>query len=165
MFLSQNLYQINIWNLKPLSNQKFKDFTEKFPEISFGILTGDIKSNPEADCLIMTTEILRNTLFQKKSIKAETLEKDKTTLHFEMDIENELACVVFDEVHYINDKERGKIWEETILPKLEERIKDEWSYSNKKKNHLMNFHHYFIQMNIYNKWYKNNSYIQSTKTT
>ena len=101
--------------IKALSNQKFKDFTEKFPEISFGILTGDIKSNPEADCLIMTTEILRNTLFQKKSIKAETLEKDKTTLHFEMDIENELACVVFDEVHYINDADRGKVWEETIM--------------------------------------------------
>ena len=101
--------------IKALSNQKFKDFTEKFPEISFGILTGDIKSNPEADCHIMTTEILRNTLFQKKSIKAETLEKDKTTLHFEMDIENELACVVFDEVHYINDADRGKVWEETIM--------------------------------------------------
>lgn len=101
--------------IKALSNQKFKDFTEKFPEISFGILTGDIKSNPEADCLIMTTEILRNTLFQKKSIKAETFEKDKTTLHFEMDIENELACVVFDEVHYINDADRGKVWEETIM--------------------------------------------------
>ena len=101
--------------IKALSNQKFKDFTEKFPEISFGILTGDIKFNPEADCIIMTTEILRNTLFQRKSINAETLEKDKTTLHFEMDVDNELACVVFDEVHYINDADRGKVWEETIM--------------------------------------------------
>ena len=52
--------------IKSLSNQKVREFSEEFPNISFGILTGDIKFNPEADCLIMTTEILRNTLFQKK---------------------------------------------------------------------------------------------------
>tara|TARA_B100001059_G_scaffold91872_1_gene90838 strand:+ start:6776 stop:9289 length:2514 start_codon:yes stop_codon:yes gene_type:complete len=101
--------------IKALSNQKFKDFTEKFPHISFGILTGDIKFNPDADCIIMTTEILRNTLFQRKSIEAETLDAENTSLHFEMDVEKELACVVFDEVHYINDADRGKIWEETIM--------------------------------------------------
>ena len=54
--------------IKSLSNQKFNEFSKKFPEISFGILTGDIKFNPEADCLIMTTEILRNNLFQQKTI-------------------------------------------------------------------------------------------------
>ena len=96
--------------IKSLSNQKFYDFSKKFPEISFGILTGDIKFNPEADCLIMTTEILRNHLFQRQS-----LEIKKNVLNFEMDIENELGCVIFDEVHYINDKERGKVWEETIM--------------------------------------------------
>ena len=51
--------------IKALSNQKFYEFTKKFPHISFGILTGDIRFNPEADVLIMTTEILRNTLLQK----------------------------------------------------------------------------------------------------
>ena len=51
--------------IKALSNQKFYEFTKKYPNISFGILTGDIKFNPEADVLIMTTEILRNTLLQK----------------------------------------------------------------------------------------------------
>ena len=99
--------------IKSLSNQKYYEFTEKFPEISFGILTGDVKFNPEADCLIMTTEILRNTLFQK-----EAMDNDKETeynLHFDMDIRNELACVIFDEVHYINDADRGKVWEETIM--------------------------------------------------
>ena len=96
--------------IKSLSNQKFYDFSKKFPEISFGILTGDIKFNPEADCLIMTTEILRNHLFHHQS-----LEINKNILNFEMDIENELGCVIFDEVHYINDKERGKVWEETIM--------------------------------------------------
>ncbi|MDC0142096.1 DEAD/DEAH box helicase, partial [bacterium] len=101
--------------IKSLSNQKFYNFTKKFPEISFGILTGDIKFNPEADCLIMTTEILRNHLFQKKSLQNLDSEIKKNVLNFEMDIENELGCVIFDEVHYINDKERGKVWEETIM--------------------------------------------------
>jgi superfamily II RNA helicase len=49
--------------IKALSNQKFYEFGKKYKNISFGILTGDIKSNPEADVLIMTTEILLNTLF------------------------------------------------------------------------------------------------------
>ena len=52
--------------IKALSNQKFHEFTMKFPHIKFGILTGDIKANPEADVLIMTTEILQNTLYKKK---------------------------------------------------------------------------------------------------
>ena len=51
--------------IKALSNQKLFDFRRKFPTISFGILTGDSKDNPQADVLIMTTEILRNTLFNK----------------------------------------------------------------------------------------------------
>ena len=78
-------------------------------------MTGDIKFNPEADCLIMTTEILRNTLFQKRMIDGKQVETNDLSLHFDMDIENELACVVFDEIHYINDADRGKIWEETIM--------------------------------------------------
>ena len=49
--------------IKALSNQKFSEFTRKYPNISFGLLTGDIKTNPEADVLIMTTEILMNYLF------------------------------------------------------------------------------------------------------
>ena len=96
--------------IKSLSNQKFNEFTEKYPHISFGILTGDIKYNPEADCLIMTTEILRNTLFQKQNHEVE-----KDLLSFNMNIEDELECVIFDEVHYINDADRGKVWEESIM--------------------------------------------------
>lgn len=100
--------------IKALSNQKYNDFTEKFSNLcSFGILTGDIKANSEADCLIMTTEILRNTLFQKTMNKKN---KDNIVpLHFDIDIEDELGCVIFDEVHYINDPDRGRIWEETIM--------------------------------------------------
>ena len=99
--------------IKALSNQKFYEFTKKFPHISFGILTGDIKFNPEADVLIMTTEILRNTLLQK-TIDT-TNDTNNVPLQFEMDFQNELAAVVFDEIHYINDLDRGKVWEETIM--------------------------------------------------
>ena len=97
--------------IKALSNQKFYEFSKAFPNISFGILTGDIKFNPEADVLIMTTEILQNTLYLQNYKN----EKSNELLMFEMDMENDLGCVIFDEIHYINDKDRGKVWEETIM--------------------------------------------------
>jgi len=97
--------------IKALSNQKFYEFSNKYPDITFGLFTGDIKTNPNADVLIMTTEILMNYLF---SFSSEMQNHDQT-LSFQMDIQNELACVIFDEVHYINDKDRGQVWEQTIL--------------------------------------------------
>lgn len=97
--------------IKALSNQKFSEFSRKYPHISFGLLTGDIKTNPEADVLIMTTEILMNTLF----LQTQGDQVANVELQFNIDIENELACVVFDEVHYINDADRGQTWEKTIL--------------------------------------------------
>lgn len=96
--------------IKALSNQKFYDFQMKYPELSIGLFTGDIKTNPEADVLIMTTEILMNYLFNMKN--NESILKN---LDFDIDIMNELSCVVFDEVHYINDQYRGDVWEKTIL--------------------------------------------------
>ena len=81
--------------IKALSNQKYYEFVHKYPHISFGIMTGDIKINPEAQVVIMTTEILMNSLFVGPI--------------------PDLACVVFDEIHYINDAERGKVWEQSIL--------------------------------------------------
>jgi superfamily II RNA helicase len=103
--------------IKALSNQKFYEFKQKFPHISFGILTGDIKTNPEADVLIMTTEILLNTLYAKnrKHDNTSFTNQNNNLTMFEMDFENDLACVVFDEIHYINDLDRGKVWEETIM--------------------------------------------------
>jgi superfamily II RNA helicase len=108
--------------IKALSNQKYYEFTKKFPHISFGILTGDIKTNPEADVLIMTTEILMNSLYNKNKKAVTNIATDTTATNnntnlalFDMDFDNELACVVFDEVHYINDEDRGKVWEETIM--------------------------------------------------
>jgi superfamily II RNA helicase len=94
--------------IKALSNQKYNDFTKKFSHLKIGLLTGDNKHNPGADVLIMTTEILQNNLFHLSNKKTNLLD-------FTMDMENELACVVFDEVHYIDDAERGTVWEQTMI--------------------------------------------------
>jgi superfamily II RNA helicase len=117
-FKKQNKKVIYTAPIKALCNQKLYDLKQKFPHISFGILTGDVKDNPEADVLIMTTEILRNTLFTKKINKTNADEKDvqkQMELQFEIDMDTELGAVVFDEVHYIGDQDRGSVWEQAIL--------------------------------------------------
>ncbi|KAF9210880.1 hypothetical protein BGZ59_008812 [Podila verticillata] len=81
--------------IKALSNQKFRDFKGTFEEV--GILTGDVQINPEASCLIMTTEILRSMLYRGA------------------DLIRDVEFVIFDEVHYVNDLERGVVWEEVII--------------------------------------------------
>lgn len=90
--------------IKALSNEKFYDFTRKFPHINIGIVTGDISCNPNADVIIMTLEILMNKLYDTSKNNS-----------FDIDIENELGCVVFDEIHFINDEKRGTNWEQTIM--------------------------------------------------
>jgi superfamily II RNA helicase len=97
--------------IKALSNEKFYNFTKKYPHISVGLITGDIKTNPDADVLIMTTEILLNKLYQIKSSSP----VPSSSISFEMDIELELGCVVFDEIHMINDESRGHVWEQCIM--------------------------------------------------
>jgi len=86
--------------IKTLSNQKYKEFGEAF-EGRVGILTGDIKINPDASCLIMTAEILRNFLIVKDVPSYFSLE--------------EVSCVVLDEVHFINNQDRGRVWEEILV--------------------------------------------------
>jgi len=88
--------------IKALSNQKFNEFTLKFPSLSVGIFTGDNKHNPKANVLIMTTEILQNKLL------------NPSASHLDFDL-NDLGCVIFDEVHYIDDEERGTVWEQSII--------------------------------------------------
>lgn len=100
--------------IKALSNQKYAEFSRKFPDIQFGLMTGDIKTNPDADVLIMTTEILMNALFLQTN-NTEANINENNSLQFQMDYANDLGCVVFDEVHYINDADRGQTWEKTIL--------------------------------------------------
>lgn len=81
--------------IKALSNQKFRDFRNEFDDV--GILTGDVQIRPEASCLIMTTEILRSMLYRGA------------------DLIRDVEFVIFDEVHYVNDLERGVVWEEVII--------------------------------------------------
>ena len=94
--------------IKSLSNQKFYDLKHLFKDASVGIMTGDIKFCPDAQIVIMTTEILRNLLYKKGT----TTEHLGLTATISMD---NLDAVIFDECHYINDKDRGKIWEETMI--------------------------------------------------
>jgi superfamily II RNA helicase len=86
--------------IKSLSNQKYYDFQRKFPSTSIGLITGDIKINNEADVLIMTTEILLSTI----------LNTNNSSFNVE-----DIGCVIFDEIHMIGDKDRGHVWENSIL--------------------------------------------------
>ncbi|MCJ1390455.1 ATP-dependent RNA helicase mtr4 [Xylographa bjoerkii] len=81
--------------IKALSNQKFREFTQEFGDV--GLMTGDVTINPTATCLVMTTEILRSMLYRGSEIM------------------REVAWVIFDEIHYLRDKARGVVWEETII--------------------------------------------------
>ena len=102
--------------IKALSNDKLAEMTEKFPHISFGLLTGDNKFNPEAQVLIMTTEIYLNTLLKLLFMKSqEDYDPKKLSLDFNMNIDEELGFVIHDEIHYINDRDRGHIWEKAIM--------------------------------------------------
>lgn len=112
-FVSRGKKVIYASPIKALSNQKYYEFTRQFPNISCGILTGDIKDSPEASVLIMTTEILRNNLFNKQIIKSGGTISGK--LDFDMDFDTDLALVCFDEVHYISDESRGAVWEQSII--------------------------------------------------
>lgn len=98
--------------VKSLSNQMYYNLIRKYPHISVGILTGDFKINPDASVLIVTTEILCNTLMLKAKDKKNN---NKSLLSFDMDFDKDLACVVFDEFHYINDRDRGNVWENSIM--------------------------------------------------
>jgi len=82
--------------IKALSNQKYRDFSAKYPE-RVGLLTGDVSLNPDAPIVIMTTEIYRNRLFEDPERLRQT------------------SWVIFDEVHYLDDPERGTVWEEAIM--------------------------------------------------
>jgi len=160
-YLKKNKRVVYTSPVKSLSNQKFKEFSEKIPDV--GIMTGDIKCNPDAQCVIMTTEILRNMLYKDKATTTATTTTATTTTATTTTATTTTAttttatttaattaattttattttatttattttattlnsssnnyfdtveCVIFDEIHYINDKDRGKIWEESII--------------------------------------------------
>lgn len=82
--------------IKALSNQKFRDFSNLYGPL-IGIMTGDVTINPDAQVMIMTTEVFRNTIFED----AKRLEH--------------IYYVIFDEIHYMDNLERGTVWEESII--------------------------------------------------
>lgn len=83
--------------IKALSNQKYRDFRSSYGDDRVGILTGDVSINMDAPILVMTTEIYRNSLFENSDRIKQT------------------GWVIFDEIHYLDDPERGTVWEEAIL--------------------------------------------------
>jgi ATP-dependent RNA helicase DOB1 len=81
--------------LKALSNQKYRELSEEFNDV--GLMTGDVSLNPNASCVVMTTEILRSMMYRGSELL------------------REVSWVVFDEIHYMQDRERGVVWEEVII--------------------------------------------------
>ena len=87
--------------LKALSNQKLRDFRDQFGDDNVGLMTGDLSVNREASIVVMTTEIFRNMLYAEADDSDDPL----------ADVE----AVVLDECHYMNDSQRGTVWEESII--------------------------------------------------
>ncbi|PZV01227.1 MAG: DEAD/DEAH box helicase, partial [Leptolyngbya sp.] len=88
--------------LKALSNQKLRDFRDQFGHENVGLLTGDLSINRDAPIVVMTTEIFRNMLYGTR------IGETGTTLQ-------QVEAVVLDECHYMNDRQRGTVWEESII--------------------------------------------------
>lgn len=82
--------------IKALSNQKYRDYLKLHGEERVGLVTGDLVIRREAPCLVMTTEILRNMLLAGDEIP-------------------DLLAVVLDEIHFLDDRERGTVWEEVLI--------------------------------------------------
>ncbi|MDP4158429.1 MAG: DEAD/DEAH box helicase [Bacillota bacterium] len=95
--MTEHLKVIYTAPIKALSNQKFRDFKAQFGEEAVGIMTGDVVLNPTAPLLIMTTEVFRNQVIT-----------EDPNLEF-------VSHIVFDEIHWLNDEERGTVWEESII--------------------------------------------------
>lgn len=83
--------------IKALSNQKYRDLCEIFGPEHVGLLTGDVSVQPDASIVVMTTEILRNMLYRGSVLI------------------REVRWVIYDEIHYMRDRERGVVWEESII--------------------------------------------------
>ncbi|WP_225733602.1 DEAD/DEAH box helicase [Pseudoclavibacter sp. CFCC 13611] len=83
--------------IKALSNQKFHELQERYGESNVGLLTGDNNINATAPIVVMTTEVLRNMIYERS------------------DLLGSLSFVVMDEVHYLADRMRGPVWEEVII--------------------------------------------------
>lgn len=97
MALKSNQRVVYTSPIKALSNQKYRDLRTTFGDNNVGLLTGDVTVNPLGSIMVMTTEILRSMLYRGSELV------------------REIAWVIFDEIHYMRDKERGVVWEESII--------------------------------------------------
>ena len=93
--LSQGSRVVYTSPIKALSNQKYRELKEEFGDV--GLITGDVTTNASASCLVMTTEILRMMLYRASPLV------------------REISWVIYDEIHYMKDVERGVVWEESIV--------------------------------------------------
>jgi ATP-dependent RNA helicase HelY len=82
--------------IKALSNQKYRDYCRLLGEETTGLVTGDLVIRREAPCRVMTTEILRNMLLTGDQLP-------------------DLGAVIIDEIHFLDDRERGTVWEELLI--------------------------------------------------
>jgi ATP-dependent RNA helicase HelY len=127
--------------LKALSNQKFRDLRERYGEGEVGLLTGDIVEHPRAPIVVMTTEIYRNMLLEGSRAAHVTPAEETDALldplraradgddalpaaddvaalarHAALDEQlSTVGCVIYDELHYLSDPQRGPVWEEAII--------------------------------------------------
>ncbi len=129
--------------VKALSNQKFRDLRARYGAAEVGLLTGDIVENPSARIVVMTTEIYRNMLLEGLRAAHVTPQEEAAELLAQVDarhgaprgvelpgaadvaemarrarLDEELSsvgCVIFDELHFLNDPQRGPVWEEAII--------------------------------------------------
>jgi len=97
--------------IKALLNQKYRDFCAIFGSDRVGLVTGDIRMNPTASILITTLECYRNELVNQTMLNID----DTTSPHHkEFDL-SDVDCVIFDEVHWIRDPDRGQAWQEALI--------------------------------------------------
>src|SRR5579885_468995 len=95
--------------LKALSNQKYRDLRDLYGDEAVGLVTGDIVERSRAPIVIMTTEVYRNMLLEEGGVQ---LLKDASYIPSEL---ADVGFVIFDELHYLSDVERGPVWEEAII--------------------------------------------------
>lgn len=95
--------------LKALSNQKYRDLRDLYGDEVVGLVTGDIVERSRAPIVIMTTEVYRNMLLEEGGVQ---LLKEASYIPSEL---ADVGFVIFDELHYLSDVERGPVWEEAII--------------------------------------------------
>ncbi len=96
--------------LKALSNQKYQDLCNQFSPERVGLVTGDIVEHRNASVLVMTTEVYRNMLLEEGGIQEGSVDAGSRQSFL-----SQVGVIIFDELHYLSDRQRGPVWEEAII--------------------------------------------------